>query len=288
MSELEKECENLIIKAREYVRDSNVNHSLYILEMNRNKFKKVKRELKFEYYVVLGYIYIIQGNLLSAVEIVKRSLIIAGLLKDNVKKARSYYLLGLSSHRKGDLRQSNRYLRRAIYYLGDSEEVNLRDAIMEVSFINSLILGKPRDPGLVTEVIKVNSIFDRYLRAFQRFHLVMYDKAMDDIKICKEEWQRSEDNIYLIKAFFLSALVLFKSGRFQEAFDEINKLIEKQIKVKDMIGLAKAYFLLGLIEKSLGRINNSKDAFTKAEHIFGILNEQSGEYLSKIGKESLK
>jgi len=287
MNELERDCAQLIVRAQRFVDEGKINDALHILEINKKKFGKVSRIIKFNYYIVIGYIFILQGNLSEAVQTINKSLRIARLEKDNVKKASCYYLLGLVSHRKGDFRESNRKLRRAIRYLGGSEETALREKIMEVSMVNSILLGKPQDSGLVGKVVEPRGIFDMYIRAFQRFNLGMYKEALDDINLCNKEWGENKDHLYLSKGYYLSALIQYKTGRYNEALEEINLAIDKHIKIKDKIGLAKSHFLLGIIERSLGRLSEAKDAFSKAERLFGILNDQTAEYLSKVAREGL-
>jgi len=287
MNMSDRECEGLIVKSREFLGEGKINDALHILEINERKFKKASRVVKFNYYNTIAYIFTIQGNLLRAVSVIKKSLKIAGSERDNIKRAECYYLFGFISHRRGDFGESNRMLRRAFRYLGDSEETALKEKIIEVSIMNSLFLGKPQDSRLVTSVIEPRSTFDIYVRAFQRFNLGMYKEALEDINVCKKEWRMYEDHIYLSKGYYLSALILYKIGRYNEAFEDINQSIERDIKSKDKIGLAKSYFLLGMIEKSRGRLSWARDAFSKAERLFGLINNKTAEHIARLAKEGL-
>ncbi|RLC40643.1 MAG: hypothetical protein DRH49_06775, partial [Candidatus Coatesbacteria bacterium] len=65
---------NLIEKAQRYVSDAKINDALHILEINRDKFANVDLDLRFDYLIVLGYIFIVRGELLKAEKVVEEAI----------------------------------------------------------------------------------------------------------------------------------------------------------------------------------------------------------------------
>lgn len=278
---------NLIEKAQRYVSDAKINDALHILEINRDKFANVDLDLRFDYLIVLGYILIVRGELLKAEKVVEEAIRISRKRADRSGRAKCYYLMSLIFHRRGELDKSNRRLKVAIRLLVDSRDIRLKMSILQVLVMNSYLLNRRLDSELLKELKKNTGVFERYIEALSKYNSGYYEEALQDIQYCKKEWKKRY-KIYLAETYFLSAQILYKSGKLKKALIDARKAVEIAINIKDKIGLARAQLLLGTISRDLGKMDEAKEAFHKAERLFSKMDNWQAEYVAKMGRETLE